>query len=147
MAIGRTQALTPEQIFMGEAMPADPAISILQVAERLVSTARRLISTPTLVCKAPLSVQNPAGRPDTLVSVQGNPGARDKQQVVDPVDPVKIRKTGRSESEENPFKVKTGGGRTGSARLNWTAGPGKTTEGRDKRRKPGSGPQDRPGAL
>ena len=49
MAIGRPQALTPEQIFMTEAMTADPAISTRQVAERLVSTARRSIGTPTLV--------------------------------------------------------------------------------------------------
>ena len=70
VAIGRPRALTPEQILMAEVMTADPAISTRQVAEQLVSTARRSIGTSTLVRNAPLSVQNRTDLPDTLRRVQ-----------------------------------------------------------------------------
>ena len=35
-------------------------------------------------------------------------GKKNMKHVVEPVDPVKTGRTGRSESEEDPFKVKTG---------------------------------------
>ena len=67
---------------MAEAMTADPAISILQVAERLGSTARRSISAQRsserlrLACKiAPIRLIPESLSKEIL-------GARDKQQVV-----------------------------------------------------------------
>ena len=56
------------------------------------------------------------------------------------MDPVKTRKTGRSESEEDPFKVKTGGG---SERIGQTRAGRQDRERpqgeRDERRKPVEG--------
>ena len=49
VAIGRPQGLTPEQILMGEAMTADPAISTHQVAEQCGVHRSTLHQHPTLV--------------------------------------------------------------------------------------------------
>ena len=49
VAIGRPQGLTPEQIFMGEAMTTDPAISTHQVAEQCGVHRSTLHQHPTLV--------------------------------------------------------------------------------------------------
>ena len=46
------------------------------------------------------------------------------------------------ESEKDPFKCENRGTGTWRSDLNWTAGPG-----RDERRNPGTGLQDRSGSL
>ena len=58
--------------------------------------------------------------------------------VVVPVDPVKTRKTGRAESEKDPFMVKTGGVRNVAACPELDRGSGRTTGGGEAR-------EERPG--
>ena len=61
--------------------------------------------------------------------------------VVVPVGPVKFRKTGRSESEEDPFKVKTG-----EIGIGWQDRPGWRDRGRDERRNTRERAEARPGS-